>query len=862
MFLLLFAAVTVSAQNVISGTVVDADDSRPLQNVYVCMYAGERLLSGTFSDKDGKFVFEYGETSPDKVTASLLGFALNEYIVSNPSAPVRLLMRRQSLDLKEVSVTAVPIVRENDTVNYYMEAFRDDSDISLKQVLVKLPGVEVAENGTIYHRGKAINKFYIEGLDLLGGRYGVATQNLDPRKIAKIQLIENHQPIKALEGLSASDRSAVNIVLKADARNSWLFSADAAAGYSEDTSAVAEGRLWLASFNKKRQNMMLLKANNTGKNLLNEIGRKAYHGRQDIYISYETLDRDFDGPFSQSRKILSIPDEYYFDNKSAIMSLNHLSVTSGGLQVRLGLQGAVERWEENEVSSQTIRFDDEQELRIDEVNDRTDDRIYVDASVNLESNRPRSYISDNLSIGGQMRRHNSVVESAALYEQRYSLPSLKIENSLASTVRTGTNAALNIHNDTKAVVNHHLFVLDVSDVQHSEYADVSNRTAVSASISAGRFKFLLTGGLDLGYSRRYSSISDMPDRFHEVLGEDSSKNRLNVLYVAPEVSAYALWSWKSIMMEMILPAGLRYFHGWEYGGNWGHLYPELKPRYTFTWNIMPEIKTELSLGYSVTAGDVDDLMTGYIIKTYRTASRDGIMPERNRLNLGLNMSYTSVMHGLSAVLRGGYTDGSSNTASSMVYSDEVSLYDVIERLSVTKSAYAGARFKKWFGVRTFSMTFDAEYRQDWNSMFLQGKDSEYKTEVWSASAELSSHPADWLDFTASFDYGYSQVLNYASDPTHSFRTEGRLVITPVTPFSVTGSIYHMHQIIPGGTVTNTPLIKVGAEYRLKKIRIFVECANLLNSTEYRTETLNDYLVWTNSVRMRPRSYIAGIRMSF
>lgn len=55
----------------------------------------------------------------------------------------------------------------------------------------------------------------------------------------------------------------------------------------------------------------------------------------------------------------------------------------------------------------------------------------------------------------------------------------------------------------------------------------------------------------------------MPDRFEDVLGADTSGNRLSVLYVAPEVSAFAVWAWKTLEMEMSLPVSLQYYRGWE-----------------------------------------------------------------------------------------------------------------------------------------------------------------------------------------------------------------------------------------------------------------------------------------------------------
>lgn len=67
------------------------------------------------------------------------------------------------------------------------------------------------------------------------------------------------------------------------------------------------------------------------------------------------------------------------------------------------------------------------------------------------------------------------------YDQNYSLPSLKMENDFAATVRSGPNLALNIRNDTKAVLNNHVFTLDAVDVQNAEYADISNSTSVSTN---------------------------------------------------------------------------------------------------------------------------------------------------------------------------------------------------------------------------------------------------------------------------------------------------------------------------------------------------------------------------------------------
>ena len=147
-------------------------------------------------------------------------------------------------------------------------------------------------------------------------------------------------------------------------------------------------------------------------------------------------------------------------------------------------------------------------------------------------------------------------------------------------------------------------------------------------------------------------------------------------------------------------------------------------------------------------------------------------------------------------------------------------------------------------------------------MFLQGYDSEYRTESWTADASVELRPAGWLEVTAAFRYSRSKFLGEDRDPVQSYLTQGSIVLTPFKSFSVSGSVYHLYQQIPGSSVTNTPLLKAGAEYRFKKFRIFFECTNILNATEFRRESLSDYYTSYTSFRMRPRSYLAGLRMSF
>lgn len=84
-----------------------------------------------------------------------------------------------------------------------------------------MPGMEVGKDGSITYQGKSINKFYIEGMDLMGSKYGVASNNIDAGKVKKVQVMENHQPVKTLKDVVFSDQAALNIVLDEKVKDMW-----------------------------------------------------------------------------------------------------------------------------------------------------------------------------------------------------------------------------------------------------------------------------------------------------------------------------------------------------------------------------------------------------------------------------------------------------------------------------------------------------------------------------------------------------------------------------------------------------------------------------------------------------------------
>ena len=254
----------LSAQSMtLSGKVVDGGSKEPLPNVIVMLKTedGKAILRHTTTDEKGTFVLETSAMEKRMFTFSLMGYESVHLPLQIAQKEYRISMKPKVIRIKEVVVKAPKIRAKGDTIVYNVSRFADSQDKTIADVLKKMPGIDVETNGRISYNGKAINKFYIEGLDMLEGRYGIATNSIPQQDVSTIEVMENHQPVRALEEIEFSEQAALNVKLKKDARARWLAVLHGGAGFSP---ALWKGDLSLMQFKGNGQQMYTYKGNNTG----------------------------------------------------------------------------------------------------------------------------------------------------------------------------------------------------------------------------------------------------------------------------------------------------------------------------------------------------------------------------------------------------------------------------------------------------------------------------------------------------------------------------------------------------------------------------------------------------------------------
>lgn len=253
---------------------VDSEE-RPVANASVIMLdAKGTTLTFTKSKGDGSYSVSTPENKVGKLLALVrMGYERDTLSLENFEQGQKTVLLEKAFEIKEVKVTAPQIRQRGDTLDYFVGMFKQKQDRTIEDVLKKMPGINVDKDGSIEVGGKKINKFYIEGMDLLGGKYAQATENLSADKVKKVQVLNNHQPVKMLRNTSFSDQAALNIVLADDAKEVWQGSVDVGTGssFQKPVHWLGNARLTAMRFAHQSQSISMYKFNNTGKDILHEI---------------------------------------------------------------------------------------------------------------------------------------------------------------------------------------------------------------------------------------------------------------------------------------------------------------------------------------------------------------------------------------------------------------------------------------------------------------------------------------------------------------------------------------------------------------------------------------------------------------
>ena len=131
------------------------------------------IVSGSLLNKDSSF-----HTDPSKAD------------VFHDASILNINLQPEAIALKEVVIHPGRVYSQKDTIRYDLSEFTSSKDVYIKDVLKKLPGIDIDENGQVKYKGKAIDHYFVEGMDLTGGRYNQINNNLSAKAVKTAEIME------------------------------------------------------------------------------------------------------------------------------------------------------------------------------------------------------------------------------------------------------------------------------------------------------------------------------------------------------------------------------------------------------------------------------------------------------------------------------------------------------------------------------------------------------------------------------------------------------------------------------------------------------------------------------------------------
>lgn len=417
---LLFLNLSYS-QTLIKGNVKD-NENNPVSSVSVVISNLEDvILTYGITDFDGNYTFSL-QSDVEQIKLQINGFNYETIteILPNISQTKNYTLKPSTTELKEVIVKESVIKQKGDTISYNVASFATNKDRSIADIISKLPGVEVLSDGKILYQGKPINKYYIEGLDLLEGRYNLANKNLPYNQVSKIQILENHQPVKVLDSLVFSDNAALNIKLKRNV--SFTGQAELGSGFEP---YFYKANITPMLFSKTKQVIGSYQTNNIGENITNQTKVLTI---DDLINDFEIISEKQNWLGIQMLNTPSFSNKRWLLNDSHIGSINFLQKLKNDYQFKMNVSYLNDSQKQfGNTISKFYTQNDTIELFERKQNNLFSNKL--DLNLILEKNSKKNYVKNKFQFINIWDSQNGLLENYNFsILQRYSNHNFSVSN--------------------------------------------------------------------------------------------------------------------------------------------------------------------------------------------------------------------------------------------------------------------------------------------------------------------------------------------------------------------------------------------------------------------------------------------------
>jgi hypothetical protein len=270
LFFLFFTIASFSQTHSFTGIVSD-DVNKPLEsaNVIAKPLQEKASLKFAIADNKGRYRLELDKDVKYEITVSYISF-VEEVFILEPNSNIAthdFKLKGTGVELKEIVIKHEfqPIAIKKDTMTFDVKSFANGNERKMKEILEKLPGVEVDKNGGVTVQGKKVTKMLVEGKSFFGGGSKLAVENIPADALDKIEVIDNFNEVGFLKQVSDSDELAMNVKLKANKKKFVFGDVEAGAEVGNEDNGFYLAHAALFYYSRKSNVSFIGDANNIGK---------------------------------------------------------------------------------------------------------------------------------------------------------------------------------------------------------------------------------------------------------------------------------------------------------------------------------------------------------------------------------------------------------------------------------------------------------------------------------------------------------------------------------------------------------------------------------------------------------------------
>ncbi len=231
------AGFSTFGQIVVSGKLTDSIQI-PLSyaNILAIPQSDSEDVRFAVTEENGNYKLILSKNQIYEITVSYLGYKpqIINLTTTDQNITKNFILHENPNQLDEVKLNYTPpIIVKKDTIIYKVDSFTTGEERKLKDVLKKLPGVEVDRAGNVTVQGKKVTKVLVEDKTFFTGNSKLAVNNIPADAVDKVEVLDNYNEVAMLKGLQDSEDMAMNIKLKEDKKKFAFGDMEVGAGIKE-----------------------------------------------------------------------------------------------------------------------------------------------------------------------------------------------------------------------------------------------------------------------------------------------------------------------------------------------------------------------------------------------------------------------------------------------------------------------------------------------------------------------------------------------------------------------------------------------------------------------------------------------------